>query len=376
MVVAVITLVVTIAVMVVALLADGCDGSGGDGSNKIVAVVVVMTASVGGGSGISRNTYDNVDPIRASDSPLMQLQSGSEGLGGIQSGTTSSSLTRVQSLGVSISHSFASALASSLSRSTTPDPLLIRRSPSPCLPPVGVRNSDGDRSNGLGGVSSHMADYGDLVSALSDFNLSGKISLDGECHVPAQLDEQFRNQTELFYDGDNRQYLQQKVIDKPMSPLLKNSTNVVGYSDPSKRTGSLTDIGLSELTSDGQMNLPKQPSYTNVYKKVPSVGTTISRSLYPNADVLNIDFSGSNSKSYTGGHGLQTMVNSRLDEDNLRLNDVLLSFTSADQFGSRFIQQKLETASVEEKNKIFPEILPKAHSLMTDVFGNYVIQKV
>ncbi|MQL87740.1 hypothetical protein Taro_020278, partial [Colocasia esculenta] len=48
---------------------------------------------------------------------------------------------------------------------------------------------------------------------------------------------------------------------------------------------------------------------------------------------------------------------------------------SADQHGSRFIQQKLETASVEEKNKIFPEVLPHARALMTDVFGNYVIQK-
>ncbi|XP_043706081.1 pumilio homolog 4-like isoform X2 [Telopea speciosissima] len=48
---------------------------------------------------------------------------------------------------------------------------------------------------------------------------------------------------------------------------------------------------------------------------------------------------------------------------------------SADQYGSRFIQQKLETATVEEKNKIFPEIIPHARTLMTDVFGNYVIQK-
>ncbi|XP_016471291.2 pumilio homolog 4 [Nicotiana tabacum] len=48
---------------------------------------------------------------------------------------------------------------------------------------------------------------------------------------------------------------------------------------------------------------------------------------------------------------------------------------STDQHGSRFIQQKLETASVEEKMKIFLEILSHAHSLMTDVFGNYVIQK-
>ncbi|XP_050384760.1 pumilio homolog 4 [Argentina anserina] len=48
---------------------------------------------------------------------------------------------------------------------------------------------------------------------------------------------------------------------------------------------------------------------------------------------------------------------------------------STDQYGSRFIQQKLETATVDEKIKIFPEIIPHARTLMTDVFGNYVIQK-
>lgn len=48
---------------------------------------------------------------------------------------------------------------------------------------------------------------------------------------------------------------------------------------------------------------------------------------------------------------------------------------SADQYGSRFIQQKLETASTDEKNMVFEEIIPQALSLMTDVFGNYVIQK-
>ncbi|KAK4780570.1 hypothetical protein SAY87_016676 [Trapa incisa] len=47
----------------------------------------------------------------------------------------------------------------------------------------------------------------------------------------------------------------------------------------------------------------------------------------------------------------------------------------ADQYGSRFIQQKLETATTEEKNMVYQEIMPKALSLMTDVFGNYVIQK-
>ncbi|KAM7267966.1 hypothetical protein ACFE04_010132 [Oxalis oulophora] len=48
---------------------------------------------------------------------------------------------------------------------------------------------------------------------------------------------------------------------------------------------------------------------------------------------------------------------------------------SADQHGSRFIQQKLEYCSPEEKECVFKEILPYASKLMTDVFGNYVIQK-
>ncbi|KAL8958182.1 MAG: hypothetical protein Q9193_004712 [Seirophora villosa] len=48
---------------------------------------------------------------------------------------------------------------------------------------------------------------------------------------------------------------------------------------------------------------------------------------------------------------------------------------SGDQHGSRFIQQKLETANSDEKDQAFREILPNAMQLMQDVFGNYVIQK-
>ncbi|CAM8909945.1 unnamed protein product [Rhodiola kirilowii] len=48
---------------------------------------------------------------------------------------------------------------------------------------------------------------------------------------------------------------------------------------------------------------------------------------------------------------------------------------SSDQYGSRFIQQKLETATTEEKIIVYQEIFPDALSLMTDVFGNYVVQK-
>ena len=50
---------------------------------------------------------------------------------------------------------------------------------------------------------------------------------------------------------------------------------------------------------------------------------------------------------------------------------------SGDQHGSRFIQQKLETATSDEKEIIFTEIVPhNALQLIQDVFGNYVIQKL
>mmetsp|Transcript_21372 Transcript_21372/g.46751 ORF Transcript_21372/g.46751 Transcript_21372/m.46751 type:complete len:1134 (+) Transcript_21372:1-3402(+) len=48
---------------------------------------------------------------------------------------------------------------------------------------------------------------------------------------------------------------------------------------------------------------------------------------------------------------------------------------SLDQHGSRFIQQKLETVSQEDLGIAFMEVLPRCLTLMTDVFGNYVIQK-
>ncbi|KAE8661585.1 thioredoxin-like 3-2 [Hibiscus syriacus] len=61
-----------------------------------------------------------------------------------------------------------------------------------------------------------------------------------------------------------------------------------------------------------------------------------------------------------------------------RFNSMIRSPTGTwhtDQYGSRFIQQKLETSTEEEKNKIIPKIIPHARALMTDVFGNYVVQK-
>ncbi|OUC41419.1 RNA binding repeat protein, Pumilio-family [Trichinella nativa] len=75
---------------------------------------------------------------------------------------------------------------------------------------------------------------------------------------------------------------------------------------------------------------------------------------------------------------------SRLLEDfrnnrfpTLQLRDVtnhVVEFAQ-DQYGSRFIQQKLERANMQDRQMVFSEIIESAQMLMTDVFGNYVIQK-
>lgn len=86
--------------------------------------------------------------------------------------------------------------------------------------------------------------------------------------------------------------------------------------------------------------------------------------------------SASMSKEVTGrSRLLEDFRNNRIP--NLQLKDLfnhVVEF-SQDQHGSRFIQQKLERATHQEKAMVFNEILNAAYSLMTDVFGNYVIQK-
>ncbi|GAA27968.1 pumilio homolog 1 [Clonorchis sinensis] len=72
---------------------------------------------------------------------------------------------------------------------------------------------------------------------------------------------------------------------------------------------------------------------------------------------------------------LDEFRNGRLPWLTLRdLTNHIVEFAQ-DQYGSRFIQQKLEQASAVDKTAVFREILPHAYSLMVDVFGNYVIQK-
>lgn len=75
-----------------------------------------------------------------------------------------------------------------------------------------------------------------------------------------------------------------------------------------------------------------------------------------------------------GGNSSSAMPNAREWQLSEITNHVVEFAT--DQHGSRFIQQKLESASEEDKEAVLGQALTDAQRLMTDVFGNYVVQKL
>lgn len=120
--------------------------------------------------------------------------------------------------------------------------------------------------------------------------------------------------------------------------------------------------------------------YHSTFSGFPSVAMpgsacrTVLNALYPPSG--GVDHSGSPSTLPTErSRLLEEFRNARLPCLTLcDLADHIVEFAQ-DQYGSRFIQQKLEQASAVDKTAVFREILPHAYNLMVDVFGNYVIQK-
>ncbi|CAD6248963.1 unnamed protein product [Miscanthus lutarioriparius] len=441
----------------------------------------------------SRNALEGPTPIRSSDSPKPQLQNRSESMNGLRSGSTSPSLVRVQSLGSSMSHTFASAVGSSISRSTTPDPQLIRRTPSPCLPPVGVRMGSSDRKVEAAAVASLNHDAADIAATLSSLSLSGNRMSNVENDVQNHVYQNFGDQADVLFNvpKEHRQLSPQNLTQN----TDEDSLNAPEYAVFPNGGSNFSNLHASKLTSHSNSKFPMQSPHGNANKKGSLMSSAGSVSHYQNlnGDSHGIDVSGWHMKTHAGGF-TSSMLNNQLNpghldspgyqkaylgslfaqqklqygmpylgksgalnqniygndpafgigmtyltsppsspyisspqghvrqgdrltrlpamvrntaggsmgswnsENGLMDNDYgsslleefktnktrsfeLLDIVghvvefSSDQYGSRFIQQKLETASIEEKNMIFPEILPQARTLMTDVFGNYVIQK-
>ncbi|XP_042512573.1 pumilio homolog 2-like [Macadamia integrifolia] len=276
----------------------------------------------------SRNAFDdNGEPLGSAESQLAPLHLELAAVDALRSGANIQGMSGVHNIGPSTSHSFASALSASLSRSTTPDPQLVGRAPSPCLPPVGGgRVSDKDKrniigSNSFNGVSSSMSESTDLVAALSGMNLSTNGVVDEENHAQPHVQHGMDDHHSFVF---NLQGGQNSV---KQNPYLKRSEsghlNLPSIPQPAK--GSYPNLGKSDGTGmvpnnspvivDAQAELHKPTvSSGNLYMKGPSTQTLNSAGGSP-SHYQNVD--GANSAFANYGLGGYSMITGQLGSGNL-----------------------------------------------------------
>ncbi|KDP30469.1 hypothetical protein JCGZ_16148 [Jatropha curcas] len=209
----------------------------------------------------SHNAFvDLLGTTARSDSSQAGLSGGFESMESLRSGSASPSLVGVQSHG---SHSFASALGSSLSRSTTPE--LAGRSSSFFLPPVGSRVGPLEKKNLIGstlqnGRSSGVTELGEIAAALSGLNLSNIRHTEQDRHID------FNNHPDFLFNtsnGPNR--LQQQFVDKSNTENPSFPTN---YIDVARKNGAMANLIASEFNSNGEVSFPKRTaSFANLHSK-------------------------------------------------------------------------------------------------------------
>lgn len=418
-----------------------------------------------------------------------------ESLEGLRSSASTPGLVGLQNHGGHVSHSFSSAVGSSLSRATTPEQQVIGRSVGSAVPQM---------SSNHNGRSSNMADLTDMVSSLSGLNLSSARHAEQDNLLKAKLQMEVENHRNVLLSSPSNVNLpKHSEIGTDLntfSPnerinLLQKTASFANLRSKVHSTGNLTslssidfnghvpalrgcrdgqnldalgnqvgpefnsatldprfiqclqqssDYSMQGMSSSGdplqmrnfsdashgdleglrkaylenlltqqkqQYELPllsKSGLLSNGFYGsqpyglgMPYSGKQIANSPLPSLgsgnpllenerisrlnSMMRNSMGGSSSSWHADiGNNMEArFASSLLDEYKnnkakpLELSDIIEHVVqfSTDQYGSRFIQQKLETASVEEKTKIFPEIIPHARALMTDVFGNYVIQK-
>lgn len=138
--------------------------------------------------------------------------------------------------------------------------------------------------------------------------------------------------------------------------------------------GSSSSLHLGGLTNGSGRYISAAPGAEAKYRSASSTSSLFSSSsqLFPPS---RLRYNRSDIMPSGRSRLLEDFRNNRFP--NLQLRDLMGHIVefSQDQHGSRFIQQKLERATPAERQMVFNEIVQAAYQLMTDVFGNYVIQK-
>ncbi|CAK7331472.1 unnamed protein product [Dovyalis caffra] len=218
----------------------------------------------------SRNAFnENVETIGSAEAELAHLRRELSSADALRSGASGQGSASVQNIGQSSSYSYAAALGSSLSRSTTPDPQHIARVPSPCPTPIGQgRVTTSEKrgtasSNTFNGVSSGIKEPAELVAAFSGMNLSTNGVIDEESHLPSQAEQDVGNHRNYLFglQGGQNHLKQNSYLKKSESGHLHMSSvsqsAKLSYSDLAKSNGGGSDLNSSSLMAERQVELQK-----------------------------------------------------------------------------------------------------------------------
>ncbi|KAI7984485.1 hypothetical protein LOK49_LG15G01351 [Camellia lanceoleosa] len=232
----------------------------------------------------SRNAFENSETLGSADADLVHLHSELASTDTMQSNVNVQSSSSVQNVGPPASYSYAAALGASLSRSTTPDPQLIARAPSPCLAPIG-----GERVN--------------LVTALSGLNLSNGAMVE-ENHLPPQIEQDVDDHQNYLFN------LQSGHANAKQHPYMKKSesgsfhrpfgdqSSKVSYLDSSRSNGAGLDLS--------------NPSPNKSYVKGSPASTLNSKGSLP-SHYQHMDSANSSYLNYgLGGYSINTVMPSMM----------------------------------------------------------------
>ncbi|CAL0334101.1 unnamed protein product [Lupinus luteus] len=253
----------------------------------------------------SRNTFD--------DAELAHIRHGSPTTDALKS-------PAAQTIGLPASYSYAAALGgSSLSRSTTPDPQIVARAPSPCLTPIGggrtvaadkrvVASPDLFRS-----VSSGNNESSDLVSALSGLNLSRDNTLYGENHLPSQVESDVDNHQRYLFgmQGGQDHAKQHAYLKKTESGHMQNS---------GKFGGSGSDLNNPSFDRRVELQKYNVPS-GNLYLKGSPTSNYSGGSSFPTqyqpSDGTSLPFTNYGLNGYAGNPALASLMTNQLGTGNM-----------------------------------------------------------
>ncbi|XP_071853801.1 pumilio homolog 1-like isoform X2 [Apostichopus japonicus] len=217
--------------------------------------------------------------------------------------------------------------------------------------------------------------FGGLGNSMGPIGTGAGIGSSGT-ETPTQRRDSFSGAT-----GEYKRSLSMSQFygSSPQLGTFGMSPTHTGSMTPPPTQSTLSGLGLDHLlgSATGSWSRPKT-DWGDVKYRSGSTSSTGSAgwgssSLFPPRSLRSSAYM---EKSAPGrSRLLEDFRNNRFP--NLQLRDLLSHFVefSQDQHGSRFIQQKLERATPQERQIVFQEIIGSSYKLMNDVFGNYVIQK-